>query len=82
MKKRIKKEPLLNILAREVGRAAGTIANATQGLSVNAATDKKREKATGMSRQRVMPKKKNSGNLPTEDLGSDLPTDPSESRPK
>jgi hypothetical protein len=62
MKKRIKKEPLLNILAREVGRAAGTIANATQGLSVNAAaTDKKREKVTGMSRQRVMPKKKNSG---------------------
>jgi hypothetical protein len=37
MKKSSKKrEPLLNALAREVGRAAGTIANATQGLAMNA----------------------------------------------
>jgi hypothetical protein len=62
MKKSTQRESLLNTLAREVGRAAGTIANATQGLSIrDSATvqaDKKRGKTTGVSRRRVVPKKK------------------------
>jgi|HubBroStandDraft_3_1064219.scaffolds.fasta_scaffold26625_2 hypothetical protein len=37
MKKRVKHESLLNTLARSVGRAAGTIAKATQGFAEDAA---------------------------------------------
>jgi hypothetical protein len=37
MKKRAKKKTLLNDLARRVGRAAGTLAKASQGLAANAA---------------------------------------------
>ena len=33
MKKRVQKEPMLNTLARKVGRAAGTIAKAAQELA-------------------------------------------------
>jgi hypothetical protein len=62
MKESNQRESLLNTLAREVGRAAGTIANATQGLSIHASAtvqaDEKRGKTTGVSKRRVVPKKK------------------------
>jgi hypothetical protein len=62
MKKSVKRESLLSTLAREVGRAAGTIANATQGFAIHKKTvlaDKKRGRAAGVSRRLITPKKNN-----------------------
>jgi hypothetical protein len=57
MKKSVKKETLLNDLARRVGRAAGTLAKATQGLTADAAAivqiDKARAKPPKISRRSV-----------------------------
>ena len=60
MKKRAEKETLLNDLARKVGRAAGTLAKASQGLAANASAivqiDKARARPPKTSRRRFTPK--------------------------
>ena len=67
MKKRVQKEPMLNTLARKVGRAAGTIAKAAQELAGDAAAivqadvakpPKARKKPEQTSKRRAKPKGK------------------------
>jgi hypothetical protein len=67
MKKRVQKEPMLNTLARKVGRAAGTIAKAAQELAGDAAAivqadvakpPKARKKTARASKRRALPKGK------------------------
>jgi len=60
MRKRSAKEPLINTIARKVGRAAGTIANVTQELAASAdfsKSGKARRKPTAASTSRRKKKK-------------------------
>jgi hypothetical protein len=63
MKKSAVKKTLLNDLARGVGRAAGTLVKATQGLAANPVAivqiDKARTKPPKTARRRFTPKTNN-----------------------
>jgi hypothetical protein len=69
MKKHVKDESLLNTLARGVGRAAGTIAKATQDFADDAAAMVKTVKAEAITAETVKARTIKSGTSKTKTAG-------------
>ena len=69
MKKHVKDESLLNTLARGVGRAAGTIAKATQDFADDAAAMVKTVKAETITAETVKTRTIKSGTSKTKTAG-------------